>query len=146
MAKPIEWVLSEHFTEEVTLTFTAQPLAPTMIRAVFDWRGDKKHAHELVSKLSKIPHIRFEVSEHDFAENTHQRFSFTPSLGIFRADTDPYGNILVNEMVLRQILEKSDDMATSLDICLGTSWDVELEPFRVAVESDNVRWVHKTVV
>jgi hypothetical protein len=146
MAKPIEWILSDHFGEEVSLSFSAQPLAPNMVRSIFDWRGDIKAAHLLVSKLVSIPHIRFEVMEHNFSENTHERFSYVPSLGIFRADTDPHGNILINELVLRNILEKSDTIETALDACLGTAWDAELEPFRVAIEGDSVRWVHKTVV
>jgi Protein of unknown function (DUF3145) len=146
MAKPIEWILTEHFAEEVSLDFTSQPLAPAMVRAIYDWRGESVGAQFLVSKLARIPHIRFEVMEHNFAQNTHQRFSYVPSLGIFRADTDPYGNIIINELVLRNILEKSDEVSEALDTCLGTAWDAELEPFRVAIEGDSVRWVHKTVV
>lgn len=146
MAKPIEWLLSDHFGDEVSLSFSAQPLVPNMVRSIYDWRGEQLAAHVLVSKLAAIPHVRFEVMEHNFSENTHQRFSFASSLGIFRADTDPHGNIIINELVLRNIIEKSDDVASALDTCLGTAWDAELEPFRVAIEGDSVRWVHKTVV
>lgn len=146
MAKPIEWLLSDHFGEEISLRFSAQPLAPNMVRSIYDWRSEKQDANILVSKLAAIAHIRFEVMEHSFSDNTHERFSFTPSLGIFRADTDPHGNILINELALRNIMEKSDNIVSALDTCLGSAWDAELEPFRVAIEGDSVRWVHKTVV
>jgi hypothetical protein len=38
-----------------------------------------------------------------------------------------------------------EGLQKSIDDLLGTAWDVELEPFRVAMDSDVVRIAHRIV-
>lgn len=146
MTSPIEWLLSEQFGNKVDLQWSAQPIAPNMVRAEYLWHGAAGSANVLASALRNIPHVRFEITEH--TGFTNQRISFTPSLGIFQSETDEFGNVLVNEQqmrVLQQKLFQLDSIATSAEVdkLLGTAWDAELEPFRIAADGDSVRWLHR---
>ena len=144
LTAPLEWALSDVLSEQVSLDWSAQPIAPAMVRAELDWSGADGSAARMVSALRQLPHLRFEVTEHrlDGAE----RFSFTPTLGVFRADLDSLGNLLVGEQRLRALSERlaaGVDVAAELDAWLGTAWDAELEPFRVASDGESVRWLHR---
>lgn len=149
MTAPIEWLLSDLTGNPVKLNWFSQNISPSMVRATFEWSGQAGMAAKMVSGLRTVPHIRFEISEFSNTSDFNQRFCFTPSLGIFRADINVNGDIVINEQRLRHIMEtnRSDQNAleTSLDELLGTAWDVELEPFRVAMDSDVVRIAHRIV-
>ena len=71
----------------------------------------------------------------------------TPSLGIFHAQTDVAGNVVVPENRIRAALEEAGGDATllqeKLDVALGVAWDEELEPFRYAGSGAPVRWLHR---
>ena len=48
-----------------------------------------------------------------------------------RSQIDEIGNILITENQIKFALAKSDEaMRESLDVALGTEWEVELERFR----------------
>jgi hypothetical protein len=72
--------------------------------------------------------LRFEVTSENY------RWSFTPKLGLFQANTDDAGNILVNEFRLKAALENAGSNAIELQrqmrILIGQPWDEELEEFR----------------
>ena len=146
MTAPLEWVLAELLEGESRLDWLPQPIAPTFVRATFEWRGASGTAAALASRLARLPHVRFEVTEHT-ASGFDQRFSFTPGLGIFRADIDCHGNLVVNESRLSQALiahqRSSTDLALAIDGMIGTAWDAELEPFRIAADGDRVRWLNE---
>ncbi len=149
MTAPIEWVLSDLSNSPVKLDWYTQTIAPSMVRATYEWAGSEGMAAKIVSGLKTIPHIRFEVTEMSSGADFNQRFCFTPTLGIFRADINVHGDVVVNEQNLRHILEtKMTDLVEvqkAIDSLLGTAWDVELEPFRVAMDSDVVRIAHRIV-
>lgn len=144
MTTPIEWLLADVLGTEVVVDWRPQPIAPAMARAEVLFSGPVGTAARIVSGLRTIPHVRFEVTEH--VAGLSERYSFTPSLGVFRADLDVHGNIVVGEQQLRSAMERSPLDARSLmgqlDALLGTAWDAELEPFRVAADNDPVRYLH----
>ena len=74
------------------------------------------------------------------------RWSHTPDLGIFHAQTDVHGNVVVPEDRIRAALVYAADpdrMRRELDLALGQAWDDELEPFRYAGAGAPVRWLHR---
>jgi hypothetical protein len=149
MTAPIEWVLSDLTKTPVKLDWHTQAISPSMVRASYEWSGSEGMAAKIATGLKAIPHIRFEVTEMSSGPDFNQRFCFTPGLGIFRADVNVHGDVVVNEQRLRYLMEtKRNNLAElqlAIDSLLGTAWDAELEPFRVAMDSDVVRIAHRIV-
>lgn len=147
MTAPLEWVLASVIGQQVKLDWVAQPIAPSMVRASFEWAGVVGEAEKIVSGLRTIPNVRFEVTQLSSTPGFDQRWSFAPSLGVFRSDIDIHGNIMINELRIRHAMEmySTDAVAllSALDQTLGTAWDAELEPFRIASDGDSVRWVNQ---
>lgn len=149
MTAPIEWVLSDLTSNPVKLDWFRQSASPSMVRSTFEWTGQCGMAAKIASALSSIPHVRFEVTEMSAGADFNQRFCFTPNLGIFRADINVHGDVVINEQRLRFLMESKQnslqELQQAIDDLLGTAWDVELEPFRVAMDSDVVRIAHRIV-
>jgi hypothetical protein len=147
MTAPLEWVLATVLEHPVSLDWMAQPIAPSMLRASFEWSGVVGQAERIVSGVRGIPNVRFEVTQMSPTPGFDQRWSYAPSLGVFRSDIDVHGNIMVNELRIRHAMESNSTDATALmtalDQSLGTAWDAELEPFRIASDGDSVRWVNQ---
>ena len=147
MTAPLEWVLATVLEHPVKLDWLTQPIAPSMVRASFEWSGTVGQAERIVSGVRGIPNVRFEVTQISSTSGFDQRWSYAPSLGVFRSDIDVHGNIMVNELRIRHAMENNSLDATALmaalDESLGTAWDAELEPFRIASDGDSVRWVNQ---
>ena len=147
MTGPLEWILSEVFGQSVSLQWSPQPIAPTAMRADVEWVLTPGTAAALASRLMKIPGIRFEITEFTHGAGCDQRFSFTPDLGLYRADIDINGDITLNEQRIRSAMDRHADspgeLRRALNSMLGAQWDAELEPFRIAADGDSVRWVHR---
>ena len=75
------------------------------------------------------------------------RWSATPGLGIFYAQTDLMGNVVVPENRIRAAIDQAGgdahEMRRLLNLALGQAWDDELEPFRYAGAGAPVRWLHR---
>ena len=79
-----------------------------------------------------------------------ERYSYTPSLGVFHAITGLHGDLMIPEDRIRAAMLTAVDRrprasTDSLDELLGRAWDAELEPFRHAGEGAPVRWLHEVV-
>jgi len=126
--------------------WTEQPAAPGMLRAEISWVGTAGTGARLASALRGWDHLRYEVTEDATLTTDGSRWSHTPSLGIFHAQTDRVGNVVVPEDRIRNALTNLGDplrLAESLDLALGQAWDDELEPFRYAGAGAPVRWLHR---
>ncbi len=107
--------------------------------------GEPGSAAALASALRPMARIWFEVAE-DASAAPGERFSFTPSLGLFRASIDAHGDVVVHESRLRILLDEPDiGIEAGLALLLGSDWDAELEPFRIAGEAGSVRVLHHVV-
>lgn len=71
----------------------------------------------------------------------------TPGLGIFFAQMDAAGNMVVPEDRIRYAMELAGGNATELhrelQLAMGQAWDDELEPFREAGDTTSVVWMHR---
>ena len=144
--KPIEWTLSEVLGYEALLHWIPQPITPGRMRAEVSWVGLPGTGNRLVHALQQIPELRFEVTEEPSTGCEGERFAYTPSLGVFRAHMSVHGDVLVTEQRIRTVLESTDDpiaLRNAFGLILGSAWDRELEPFRVAGEGTPVRWLHR---
>jgi hypothetical protein len=101
---------------------------------------------QLASALRGCERARFEVTEESVGGGEGLRWAFTPRLGVFSATIGEHGDVMVHENRLREAVVSDalgrKPLADSISDLLGTSWDLELEPFRQAAEGAPVRWLH----
>ncbi|MBI1378487.1 MAG: DUF3145 family protein [Frankiales bacterium] len=145
----VEWALADVLGRPVALDWSAQPVAAGSARAELCWSGPTGTASRIVSTLHGWGRVRFEVTEEATARTEGERYSVTPSLGVFRAVVGVHGDIQVPEERLRGALARAALSGTPLEDevsrLLGAPWDAELEPFRYAGDGAAVRWLHQVV-
>ena len=146
----VEWAVGGVLGVRVTLDWTPQPAAPGSVRAELSWQADPGTGSRLASALRDWAQLRFEVTEEPSAGAEGERWSSTPTLGLFHATTGVHGDILVREDRLRAALARAGsdpatDVLAEMQALLGKSWDDELETFRYAGEGAPVRWLHQVV-
>lgn len=142
----IEWAAATVLGARINLEWTEQPAAQGMLRAEHSWVGPVGTGASLASALRGWTHLRYEITEEAAFGSDGGRWSHTPELGIFYAQTDVHGNVVVPENRIRAALEYASDplrMRRELDMALGQAWDDELEPFRYAGAGAPVRWLHR---
>ncbi|MFI2569817.1 DUF3145 domain-containing protein [Cellulosimicrobium funkei] len=142
----MEWAAGNVLGVRVSLDWTEQPAARGLYRAEYSWQGPQGTGARLASALRGWSHLRYEVTEEPSHGVDGGRWSHTPDLGIFYAQTDVHGNIVVPEDRIRAALEQASEpwaMRDALHLALGKAWDDELEPFRYAGAGAPVRWLHR---
>lgn len=136
----VEWALAREIGRVVKLDWEPQPLMPSTMRTVANWRGPSGTAVSVASSLFGWQQLRFEISEDHGPAGDGGRWMHTPSLGIFHLQTDAAGNGVLTESAIRAAIEASGtdavSLAGALKQALGSAWDRELDPFRAAEEGD----------
>jgi len=136
----IEWAAAEVLGSRVHLDWTEQPAAQGMMRAETSWVGPAGTGASLASALRGWANLRYEVTEEASVGTDGGRWSHTPDLGIFHAQTDVHGNVVVPEDRIRAALVYAADparMRRELDLALGEAWDDEIQPITA---QDTVTW------
>ena len=146
----VEWAVGGVLDVRVTLDWTPQAAAPGSVRAELSWQSAPGTGSRLASALRDWAQLRFEVTEEPSSGAEGERWSATPSLGLFHATTGVHGDIVVREDRLRAALARAaadpaTDVAQEMHALLGKSWDDELEAFRYAGDGAPVRWLHQVV-
>ncbi len=147
LALHVEWALAGVLGMPAHLDWIRQPAEPSMVRTEYSWMAEAGTGARIVSALNGWPHLRFEVTEDFSASGMGQRWSYTPTLGIFSAATDAHGDIMISEDRLRNAVLGEElgrePVSVAIDRLLGRPWDDELEIFRHASEDTPVRWLHQ---
>ena len=146
----VEWAVGGVLDMRVTLDWTPQPAAPGVVRSELSWQAEPGTGARLASVLRDWAQLRFEVTEEPSAGAEGERWSSTPTLGLFHATTGVHGDIVVREDRLRAALARAatdpaPDRAAEMQGLLGKAWDDELETFRHAGDGAPVRWLHQVV-
>lgn len=143
----VEWAVGAELGTRVSLSWTAQPADPPAVRAEASWRGPAGTAGRLAAALRGWRLLRYEVTEQASPGHDGERWSVTPTLGVFRSATAVNGDLLVSESQLRALLSTASGPSLShgVDQLLGAAWDDELEPYRHAGEGATVSWLHQVV-
>ena len=142
----VQWAAGAALGREVRLEWTDQPAAPGMMRSELSWTGEVGTGARLASALRGWEHLRYEVTEEASRDSDGSRWAHTPELGIFHAQTDVHGNVVIPENRIRAALEHAHDaarMRRELELAVGQAWDDELEPFRYAGAGAPIRWLHR---
>lgn len=145
----IEWAIGSVVGAPVKLGWTDQHAQPGALRAEGIWEGDEDTCARIASALVRCRQLRFEVTAQAHPGGLGERYCYTPSLGVFHAVTDEFGDIQVNENRLRTAIAKDSlggqGLRDAVGELLGGPWDDELEIFRHAGEDAPVRWLHRAV-
>jgi hypothetical protein len=145
----IEWAVGGVFGAPAPLDWIPQPIERSAYRTEYAWSGPAGTSAKLTSALKGWQKIRFEVTEEATLLTESERYSYTPTLGVFHAITGIHGDIMVPEDRIKQAMVTAalggKDLVATLDDLLGRPWDSELEPFRYAGDGAAVRWLHEVV-
>jgi hypothetical protein len=143
----IEWAASRALERGVNFNWDDQPVLRGSQRAEFYWEGPRGTGAALASALRGWEHLRYEVTEDAGLGTDGGRWMHTPDLGIFFAQTDTVGNVVIPEDRIRYAMETAGSNALELHrelrLALGQAWDDELEAFRYATDDSAVVWLHK---
>ena len=143
----IEWAASRALERGVNFNWDDQPVLRGSQRAEFYWEGPRGTGAALASALRGWEHLRYEVTEDAGLGTDGGRWMHTPDLGIFFAQTDTVGNVVIPEDRIRYAMETAGSNALELHrelrLALGQAWDDELEAFRHATDDSAVVWLHK---
>ena len=148
VAPHVEWAIARVLGGPVRLEWAAQPADPTTRRTECSWTGQPGTGAEFVSALRGWPMLRFEVTEEPSPGYDGERYMHVPGRGLFRAAVSVSGDLLFTENQIRGVLgtaRGSEAMAHALDRLLGTAWDAELEPYRIAGEGAPATWLTQAV-
>lgn len=143
----VEWAVGRALERPVDFDWRDQPVLKGARRAEYFWEGPRGLGAVLASALRGWEHLRYEVTEDAGLGTDGGRWMHTPDLGIFHAQTDTAGNLVVPEDRIRAALESAGsdpfELRRELRVALGDAWDEELEVFRHATEDVPVTWLHK---
>ncbi|MCY7325291.1 MAG: DUF3145 domain-containing protein [Microbacteriaceae bacterium] len=147
LAPHIEWAAGRALDRAVNFDWSDQPVLRGSLRAEFFWEGAPGTGAVLASALRGWEHLRFEVTEDAGFGADGGRWLHTPDLGIFFAQTDTVGNVVIPEDRIRYAMDIAGSNALELHrelrLALGQAWDDELEAFRHASDTSQVVWLHK---
>jgi len=142
----IEWAAGRALGRAVNFDWRDQPVLPGAHRTEFYWEGERGTGAGLASALRGWEHLRYEVTEDAGHGTDGGRWMHTPDLGIFFAQVDTAGNMVVPEDRIRYAMEIAGanalELHRELRLALGQAWDDELEPFRHAHDDTSVIWLH----
>ena len=93
----IEWAVGGVFGMPVRVDWIVQPIERACYRTEYSWAGPCGTAARLASALKGWQRVRFEVTEEATSGTEGERYSYTPTLGIFHAITGIHGDIMIPE-------------------------------------------------
>lgn len=144
----VDWAISSVCENQVSLNWEPQPIEAGLMRASATWAGSDGFASRLASKLAKWSKIRMDITQQPTTISKGERYSLTPTLGVYRAVIDEFGEANISESRIRAALtrskEENEPAEVELAFLLGDPWDEELEPFRRAQVDTTVRWLNRT--
>ncbi len=139
----VEWTIGRTVGYPVSLDWKPRKGSQGEFRAESEWQADRELGAALASDLRGWANIRFEVTQQSSDQVEGYRWAFTPALGLFGAQSDRFGNVLVNELELAMILTQGGSNGIELQRlirnAMGEPWDLELEPYRADSWDEPVR-------
>jgi hypothetical protein len=148
IAPHVEWALAGVLGRPARLEWTSQPAAPMHLRAEAAWTGAIGTGARLAASLRAWPMLVFEITEDATSASDGERLAYVPGRGFHRSMTAANGDVVVSEERLRGLLARAKTMADyehGLAELLGTSWDAELEPYRIGGAGAPVTLLHQVV-
>jgi hypothetical protein len=143
----IEWAINHVIGQVISFTWVNQPLNPGSKAMEFEYKHHSPIAVKITTALRAWHYIRFEVRE--LNKNTQDTIFFraTPDLGLHQVSATTNGDVVLNENQINTILKNSlsyEKLQANLENALGINWDLELEPYRLALAGPMLDTVSKS--
>src|SRR5690606_29181939 len=103
----VEWAAGRALGRIVNFDWRPQPVLKGAQRAELYWEGPAGTGAQLASALRGWEHLRYEVTEDPSPAADGGRWMHTPELGVFFAQTDSVGNIVIPEDRIRFAMESA---------------------------------------
>src|SRR5215213_4692177 len=103
----IEWAVGGVFGMPIRVDWIPQPIERACYRTEYSWSGPTGTAARLASALKGWQRVRFEVTEEATSRTEAERYSYTPTLGVFHAITGIHGDIMIPEDRIKHALAMS---------------------------------------
>jgi len=133
--------------QQVKLSWRQQTLLQHSQSLEVSLRLTPLEVDDLISSLSRVSGLHFEAIQ--MSDGLGQLFMFVPGLGMYRADTNGAGEILISEERIRNAVEQAAgnarEMQRLIRTLLGQTWDDVLEPFRAQRYNQNVALLNRAV-
>ena len=148
IAPHVEWALAGVLGRPARLEWSAQPVAPSHLRAQAAWTGPIGTAARLSASLRAWPMLVFEITEEGTWASDGERLAYVPGRGFHRSMIAANGDVVVGEERLRGLAARArtaDELQHGIAELLGSAWDAELEPYREGGDGAPVTLLHQVV-
>lgn len=145
----VDWSISDVFAAPFRGEWKSQPLIPGSYRLDLPWQGKTGSASRLASALAGWEFLRFEITQVAQLGLDGEFYRFTPRLKMHSSVINAMGEIVVNEnQILTTLSQNREPALLSEELCklLGSQWDHELEPFRIALGEADFNFEDKLTV
>lgn len=129
----------------IEIIWLAQPLIVGSVKAELSLKMSSLELEDLVSQMRRVGGIYLDCMQQ--GKESGIWFMLADGLGVFRAETNAAGEIMLSEERIRGALDSSAgnhrELSRLLRIQLGQAWDDVLEPFRAARYQANLALIHQ---
>ena len=143
----IEWAINQVIGQVISFTWVNQPLNPGSKALQIEYKHHMPIAAKLATALKAWHYIRFEIREVNKNTQDATYYRATPDLGLHQAQLASNGDVVLNENQVNSILKNSlsyEKLQANLENALGINWDLELEPYRLALAGPMLDTVSKS--
>jgi len=143
----ITWAIEQALGQVVKLPWQNQPLNPAAKALQLEYKHHMPIAAKLATALKAWHYIRFEIREVNKNTQDGTYYRATPDLGLHQAHLASNGDVVLNENQVTSILKNSfsyEKLQVNLENALGINWDLELEPYRLALAGPVLNTVSKS--
>jgi len=147
LTEHIGWALNQQLNQVVKIAWVKQPLAPGSLAMELEYKSERPVADKIAIALKGWHYIRFEIRQVNLLTTDAVLYRITPDLGLHQASLASNGDVVINENQLNQIINNSYShkmLKSNLENALGMQWEIELEPYRLALASGMAESVSKS--
>lgn len=147
LTQHIEWAINQHLNQVVKLSWVNQSLSPGCLATELEYQSRLPVAAKISTALKSWHYIRFEIRQINLQTLDATLYRITPDLGLHQASLASNGDVVINENQLNQIINNSYShkmLQSNLESALGNQWEIELEPYRLALASGMAGSVSKS--
>ena len=143
----IEWAINQALGQVISFSWVNQPLNPGSKAMEFEYKYHLSVAAKITTALKAWHYIRFELRELNKSTQETIFYRVTPELGVHQVSAATNGDVVLNENQINTIIKNSlsyEKLQVNLENALGISWDIELEPYRIALAGPMLDSVSKS--
>ena len=134
----IEWAINHQLSQVITPQWVSQPLLPGSKACEITYLSKQPVAANIAKAIMNWRLVRFEITQVNQKASDATLYRVTPDLGLHQANLASNGDVYLTQDYLNQLILNSpshNKLKSNIDNALGNQWEVELEPYRLALAS-----------